>query len=556
MDFLKRHYEKVILLGLFVFFIGLMSLVQSVISQTREVRPEDLKLPPRTPDYTNIDQSNPDFNTEKLWEDSNLLWEKGNDGKRSDLNSDMVQVYKMAACPFCKEKNSKDAESNYTSIIPLAYFSDGKCPECQSDLQKPWDVDVDLKMEEFRIQDAEKIRKEEERKRLEEEKRREEEEKKRVEEEKKREEEETERQKRERDRDGDGLSNVTEEKYGMDSNDPFDLRYDNDGDGFSNIYELENGYLPNDAFDHPEFWKRLRVVKVELRELNHKFMAINDNASEDQRLWRLQFNHPHPKRKGWLATTYLRIGSRIEIEGVDYQVTKIERRFVERPRETASIDKNRKQEMEKVDVSVVIMKEVVTDGKSVPRELRFPLKQTAYSNDYRVVMEDTGNIRNNVARKITRREGGKIVLGLVATSEKQGEKSLSRQEMLAERKEYRVLKIDEKNNVVKIEEILPKDSQDKPRTFEITKKGVVPAKQTPTGKVQRSENMAEDVLRQENAVIADNAAEKEKKVEKVVKRNPNAPRKPLIGAPTEDGLRLSEHDMSNQDANADGGRLE
>ena len=74
MDFIKRHYEKVILLGLFLIFIGLMFLVQSVISSTQEVKESDLRLPPRQPDYVNEDEKDPKFNTETRWMNSNFKW--------------------------------------------------------------------------------------------------------------------------------------------------------------------------------------------------------------------------------------------------------------------------------------------------------------------------------------------------------------------------------------------------------------------------------------------------------------------------------------------------
>lgn len=75
MDFLKRHYEKVILLGLFVFFIGLMYLVQTVIDSTREVTEADLALPQRTPDYEQVVKEGSEFDTAKLWADSHLKWD-------------------------------------------------------------------------------------------------------------------------------------------------------------------------------------------------------------------------------------------------------------------------------------------------------------------------------------------------------------------------------------------------------------------------------------------------------------------------------------------------
>ena len=100
MDFLKRHYEKVILLGLFVFFIGLMYLVQTVINSTREVTPEQLALPKRVADYNLVKQDDPGFNTDNLWKNSNLKWDKIAAGKGGN---DFVAVVEMVSvkCDGC-----------------------------------------------------------------------------------------------------------------------------------------------------------------------------------------------------------------------------------------------------------------------------------------------------------------------------------------------------------------------------------------------------------------------------------------------------------------------
>ena len=42
MNFLKRYYDKVILLTLFVFFVGLMLSVLSKVDETSEIKAEDL----------------------------------------------------------------------------------------------------------------------------------------------------------------------------------------------------------------------------------------------------------------------------------------------------------------------------------------------------------------------------------------------------------------------------------------------------------------------------------------------------------------------------------
>ena len=77
MDLIKRHYEKVILLGLFVLFVGLMFLVQSVIESTESVTDAELKLVKRKPDFENELPTLAKFDTNKLRESTSLKWEKG-----------------------------------------------------------------------------------------------------------------------------------------------------------------------------------------------------------------------------------------------------------------------------------------------------------------------------------------------------------------------------------------------------------------------------------------------------------------------------------------------
>jgi hypothetical protein len=264
-------------------------------------------------------------------------------------------------------------------------------------------------VEKFQAQDAEKLKAEEgkrqqaeEQRRVEEEKRREEDERKRVED-----------VKRERDRDGDGIINADEVRFGMDENDPHDARYDNDGDGFSNIFELENGYWPNKPLDHPPLWWRLRVKDVRKFELDVKFMALNDSGSPDKKNWMVQFNHPdpNPRRKGRMTSTYLYIGSTLHIDGRTYRVADIERVVTEKKRAASALEAGEKGEVvEKVDESRVTMVEVVRNGGE-PEKLVFVINQVAYSNDYRPVLEDTGRLTGK-NREFTRRIGEMFRMGL------------------------------------------------------------------------------------------------------------------------------------------------
>ena len=51
MEFLKRHYEKLILLVLLLAFILSMVYVLRIIDQTKEITEESLQIPTRAADY-------------------------------------------------------------------------------------------------------------------------------------------------------------------------------------------------------------------------------------------------------------------------------------------------------------------------------------------------------------------------------------------------------------------------------------------------------------------------------------------------------------------------
>ena len=71
--------------------------------------------------------------------------------------------------------------------------------------------------------------------------------------------------------DGDGISNVDEQKFGFNPYNPDDALYDADGDGFSNVYEIANNTNPLDPLSRPPLWMRLRFIGVETVELPLRF---------------------------------------------------------------------------------------------------------------------------------------------------------------------------------------------------------------------------------------------------------------------------------------------
>ena len=80
MNFLKRYYDKVILLALFVLFIGLMLSVLSIVETTSRIKPEDLKLPDRKPDHNKEEPGDAKFKIAKLWKNKSMVWNSGAKG--------------------------------------------------------------------------------------------------------------------------------------------------------------------------------------------------------------------------------------------------------------------------------------------------------------------------------------------------------------------------------------------------------------------------------------------------------------------------------------------
>ena len=70
MDFLKRYYERFILLGLFLVFIALMFYVHAIIDETKKVNSKDLELKKREADHEVVDPKDARFDVSKLQKDT------------------------------------------------------------------------------------------------------------------------------------------------------------------------------------------------------------------------------------------------------------------------------------------------------------------------------------------------------------------------------------------------------------------------------------------------------------------------------------------------------
>lgn len=88
------------------------------------------------------------------------------------------------------------------------------------------------------------------------------------------------------DRDGDGLPDVWEEKYGLDKYDPKDAQYDLDKEGFTNLEEFRAGTDPGDPASRPATAAKLRFVESKVRMFRLRFQAVTE-LSDGRRVFQL-----------------------------------------------------------------------------------------------------------------------------------------------------------------------------------------------------------------------------------------------------------------------------
>ena len=181
MDFLKKHYEKILLAVLLSVFIGLLAF-QLVLWQQSKLIQVEMKVKAQVENYKHINFDAKDSEYLALQSlDKQLLWKQISEpGLDRRIVSDFMVPYPMAVCPHCKR------------IIPVASFPTGEgmgaCPfnDCRHELSAP----------------------------------------------------ETFARGKNQDTDGDGIPDEEEKKMGLNPNDPKDGKEDADLDGFTNYEEF------------------------------------------------------------------------------------------------------------------------------------------------------------------------------------------------------------------------------------------------------------------------------------------------------------------------------
>lgn len=362
MEFLKRHYEKLILLTLSIISILTVLHIISIVGRTKEVKDSDLKIPTRQPDYEVHDAGAADFVPSRLIADTALSWPASQsrlqDEESGSVFSDLVKVFKMARCPHCGK------------IVPFYYFSDKKCPECGKELKKPTNIGKPRRI----------------------------------------------RMITENDSDGDGISDADEQKYGLNSGDPADALFDMDGNGFSNLYEVENNFDPRMPNNCPPLWYRLRFRGVDRVELPLRLTSIDTGGQTDKNKWDALIKQERRNFRGqliWRDSSY-NIGDTLQFDGRNYQVVDM---FFDRKVQKVRNASDGSETEKTIDNSSVVLREVVDSdgeaGKIKPEELTLVVGQPVYSSDRRLILEDIGVPADENGRRPVYglREGDRFTIG-------------------------------------------------------------------------------------------------------------------------------------------------
>ncbi len=228
MQFLKKHYEKMILALLLLLFIFSMIYLIGIIASAAELKAEAFKIKPRQADWESIDFAKEEFKLGHIFT-KNTQWNQAKSRSDQALFSDLLLMFQCVRCPHCER------------FIPLTYCNeDKKCALCQGELKPVKVVEV------LEIKDINDI-------------------------------------------DGDGIPNDVEEKLGLNPNDPGDAHADMDGDGFSNLFEYQQGTRLNDPKDHPPLYKRLFMSALRVVELDAMLMKVSA-AGDKKANWDIQVN--------------------------------------------------------------------------------------------------------------------------------------------------------------------------------------------------------------------------------------------------------------------------
>lgn len=379
MDFINKHYEKLILLGMLLFFIGAMWNVWSIAGKTKEVKESDLRIPTRQADYEPKDAKDKSLQIAAIQKQGAFVWKKAESrNKKAQMlfYSDLTEFPGLAVCFVGKDDTGR--ETGCGALVPRVYFTDKPCPNCGRVLKVP-PKRPKMRRNVITADDS----------------------------------------------DGDGMPNSFEETHKLDKNNPYDALYDADGDGFANIFEMEKNTDPSIARNHPPLWYRLRLVAVRRVELPVSFRALNTNRQEDPKRWDLQINYKIFNRgKVTERTDLKRINETIQIEKRRYRIKRVERIIsdssgsAKKKEEFVAGGTMKAAEDKAQDLSKIYLEEELTSAQKknneTPDKLEMQIGKPVYSSDRRPIFEDVGRPEGK-RKEMVFRIGERFRLGSYAT---------------------------------------------------------------------------------------------------------------------------------------------
>ena len=334
MDFIKRHYEKLLLLLMLVLFIGIMIYVVGIAEKTRKHKDDALTVNEK------VLLENPvvakkgteaEFNISVILATGKSDWQPSKQrefftqGAKSvpETYSDLVAPVRISTCPHCKE------------LIPRYYFKTGlSCPACAKGLH---DVSILAKQRRRLVTES--------------------------------------------DWDGDGMPNTYETTKGLNPRDFDDQLADADRDGFSNLFEYENDTDPKNPRSRMPHWWRLRYISNDSVVLPVKFKVINTNDTQDKTRWLIQIAEiKYANGKEIENSRALSLGDEIRFDRKTYKI----------------VDATFKQAKDKkgnvaIDESTIKVQQVLPENSKIkPDVLIMKAGLEVRSNDKRLTVEDVG----------------------------------------------------------------------------------------------------------------------------------------------------------------------
>lgn len=270
MDFLKKHYEKLILAIFLIVFVFLLIYLIDLSKSTHTITRQDLQIPTREPNYRKNNFSHKKYQTNYIFS-KNCTWEKSTARSDKDkIYTDLLIPFECARCPFGNK------------VIPRYYFfgpldHPRKCPLCGKALPRPVVISDDNKKDPTGL-----------------------------------------------DRDNDGIPTTDEIRLGLDPDNPDDALYDNDNDGFPNIYEYQKKKKIKSSRSHPPLPERLHLVEFRETLLPFQLKLVNTNGEKDPKDWDIQINETI---KGKIKTRFKYLGSRMTLDKISYEIAKIDAKY-------------------------------------------------------------------------------------------------------------------------------------------------------------------------------------------------------------------------------------